>query len=540
MAEPPRPEAAPKIEWQEDVVESSFPNLPLSVRVVTWNVGGRPISAEDDFSALLTGGGSSGSSAGPSAAADICVVGLQELVELNGHNIFWASEEEELSTQAAFESHVAEELGRSGLRYSKVGSIGMVGLFLTVYIKEDLFPKVSGVALDRVKTGLFHLTGNKGAVCLRFDLEGVSFCFLNLHLAAGQENQAARNQDIDDALRYCFQEVGAYGTMRNQSEKFHRESAHSVVLHHIAVVFGDFNFRLEVPEEVAGHKSGADACLLEGDPLSWLQYDPWRNGLVEGLDGFVEGKISFPPTYKYRIGTDELDTKRLPAWCDRVLYKAMPNVVAQLCEYTSLMELKHTSDHRPVVAMIEVHNKPKSEEVKQTLKESRSWMSWATFSWSAASGLSWGNDLGSEEGSDDSPPDLHSGSSAAMRCCPSCCFSMLGRVKQIISAACGKLTRQERPSCNVSAQSIVRHGVSLSPPSPLKPRSSGVGGRRGQALRDAELVSLDERPALERSSDGGTGTCPLLGAPSEEHTTASGTFESRQSWAKDEDEVVRG
>mmetsp|Transcript_44644 Transcript_44644/g.115998 ORF Transcript_44644/g.115998 Transcript_44644/m.115998 type:complete len:166 (+) Transcript_44644:3-500(+) len=165
-------------------------------------------------------------------------------------------------------------------------------------------------------------------------------------------------------------------------------------------------------------------------------------------------------------------------------------------------------------------------------------MSWATFSWSAASGLSWGNDLGSEEGSDDSTRDLRSGSSSAMRCCPSCCFSMLGRVKQIISAACGKLTRQERPSCNVSAQSIVRHGVSLSPPSPLKARSSDVGGG-GQALPDAEPVSLDKRPALERPSDGSTGTCALVGAPWDE-PTASGTFESRRSWAKDEDEDVRG
>jgi len=76
------------------------------------------------------------------------------------------------------------------------------------------------------------------------------------------------------------------------------------------------------------------------------------------------------------------------------------------------------------------------------------------------------------------------------------------------------------------------------PPSPLKPR----GGGGGQALQEAELVSLDKRLALELPSDDGMGTCALVGAPSEE-PTASGPTESRQtgqSWAKDEDEDVRG
>ena len=43
------------------------------------------------------------------------------------------------------------------------------------------------------------------------------------------------------------------------------------------------------------------------------------------FQGFHEGDITFPPTYKYALFSDDYDTSdkcRVPAWTDRVLYRA--------------------------------------------------------------------------------------------------------------------------------------------------------------------------------------------------------------------------
>lgn len=69
---------------------------------------------------------------------------------------------------------------------------------------------------------------------------------------------------------------------------------------------GDFNFRTEGITQ--------DKTLFYIETQQWaklLKHDQLhRAAHVKGtFSSFCEGKIQFPPTYKFAIGTDEYDTK---------------------------------------------------------------------------------------------------------------------------------------------------------------------------------------------------------------------------------------
>merc|ERR1740120_24943 len=77
-------------------------------------------------------------------------------------------------------------------KYYKVRSIGMVGLYLAVFVKEHLVGHISGEDGDRVRTSTEGLAGKKGAVALRFSIGQSSFCFVNMHLPSGDREAERR------------------------------------------------------------------------------------------------------------------------------------------------------------------------------------------------------------------------------------------------------------------------------------------------------------------------------------------------------------
>merc|ERR1719191_2195226 len=84
---------------------------------------------------------------------------------------------------------------------------------------------------------------------------------------------------------------------------------------------------------------------------SLLRYDQFLAGMSQHLRsmGIQESPITFPPTYRLVRGSDDFDSKREPAWCDRVLYKS---IGASLLRYRAVSSLKK-SDHRAVCARLE-------------------------------------------------------------------------------------------------------------------------------------------------------------------------------------------
>lgn len=107
---------------------------------------------------------------------------------------------------------------------------------------------------------------------------------------------------------------------------------------------GDLNYRLDGPEMTQEFVNSKDRDYNQLYQYDQLYVEKRRARIFRD---YKEGKILFPPTYKYNPGTDEWDSSeksRAPAWCDRILWKGQ---WIELLRYDSVMQLRK-SDHKPV------------------------------------------------------------------------------------------------------------------------------------------------------------------------------------------------
>lgn len=305
----------------------------VRIRVCTWNLHGNPIDASDDVKAWLMP---------ENDVADVVVIAVQELVDLGPKNMVLNTNGDE-QRQMALEQRVEGALSTGG-RFIKVCSFGMVGLALLIYVQPWVARSLRQLRIDRVKTGLDGIGGNKGGVCARFLLGHMSICFVNVHLASGQNAVMERSQHLAQVLSDAFQGISAKGAQRPKKNGFERSSIYHVAAHELCIIAGDFNSRLDLPKEGQWESETQE---------EWLLRDQIMLGQVSSLRGFREGVLTFAPTYKYKIGSNMLNTKRAPAWCDRVVFKVDPSCRTELLEYASLPSLNLTSDHHPVMALFE-------------------------------------------------------------------------------------------------------------------------------------------------------------------------------------------
>lgn len=118
------------------------------------------------------------------------------------------------------------------------------------------------------------------------------------------------------------------------------------------VIFsGDLNYRLDLHREEVEMVHDA-RCTVD------LQdYDQLHRARAAGdaFGDFREGRIDFPPTFKYDRASNTYDSskkRRVPAWTDRVLFRSKDDVLA-LWEYGHVGEVLH-GDHRAVYAKFEL------------------------------------------------------------------------------------------------------------------------------------------------------------------------------------------
>ncbi|GJN88709.1 hypothetical protein Rhopal_001675-T1 [Rhodotorula paludigena] len=237
--------------------------------------------------------------------------------------------------------------------YTVVHVGDLIGLFSCIFVKNSEMSRLRDVALVSVKTGMGGRYGNKGGILSRFVIDDTSICFINCHLAAGQSHRRQRDRDLVDILedKASFSELGS----SSPGAYAPGGSGTMVFDHELTILSGDLNYRIDA------RRDAVISAIASGNSESLLQHDQLLKSLATNqshrLRSFKEPPIHFPPTYKYDPGTDQYDSspkRRIPAWCDRVLYRAGADKVTPL--HYQRYEV-NVSDHRPISAAFDVQIK---------------------------------------------------------------------------------------------------------------------------------------------------------------------------------------
>ncbi|KAL3838499.1 hypothetical protein ACJIZ3_023090 [Penstemon smallii] len=375
----------------------------LKILTGTWNVGQGRATSDSLISWL-------GSAA---ADIDIIVVGLQE-VEMGAGFLAVSAAKETMGLEGSSAGQwwldmIGKTLDERST-FSRVGSRQLAGLLISVWVRNNIRGHVGDVDVAAVPCGLGRAIGNKGAVGLRMRVYDRVMCFVNCHFAAHLEAVNRRNADFDHVYRTmifsrpsnllnaaagmmlplflcCLLAFSMYLLLLVYGSRLPLvlsvaagvSSAIQMLRYtnamginpvegmpelseaDMVIFLGDFNYRLDGISYDEARDFVSQRCF------DWLrERDQLRAEMVAGnvFQGMREAVIKFPPTYKFEkhqpglAGYDSGEKKRIPAWCDRILYRDSRSASVSTCcldcpivssalQYEACMDVTD-SDHKPV------------------------------------------------------------------------------------------------------------------------------------------------------------------------------------------------
>lgn len=241
---------------------------------------------------------------------------------------------------------VSDQLGN---KWACVETIFLEQMRLSVYAKQEYCTQkvITGVQSSYSATGIAGVLGNKGGLVVKLNFGSTSLCFVSSHLAAHSHKLKQRNENCSEILSETMKAVG------EPKLEVISEFDHIFWL-------GDLNYRVDLGETmdtesqvatvIAMVKTGKYPQLLKQDQLKASQ----RSG--EAFVGFTEIEPDFPPSFKVlRQKGVEHKEQRVPSYCDRVLWKSMPQWKDRVQPLSQRMLADvSTSDHKPVCATFNI------------------------------------------------------------------------------------------------------------------------------------------------------------------------------------------
>eukprot|EP01103_Thecamoeba_quadrilineata_P015720 TRINITY_DN5053_c0_g2_i1.p1 TRINITY_DN5053_c0_g2~~TRINITY_DN5053_c0_g2_i1.p1 ORF type:complete len:949 (-),score=163.09 TRINITY_DN5053_c0_g2_i1:150-2996(-) len=292
--------------------KKTFPFLDtIQVFVGTWNIG--ETAPPNNLESWV-----------PREKYDVYAIGVQECeyIPRHGYN----------TPEADWFGQLKEHLGEN---FIKVAGVSLGQIRLIVFSRREHYYCITHIKKGTEATGIANMIGNKGAAAISFNFFETRLCFVSSHLAAHQEKCAERKHNYYSIIKGLKLTTPPLDIVNS--------------FHHL-FWFGDLNYRIDYSRErvleLLGNKDWEG--LYQGDQLAR------ERGVGAAFVDFEEGPLLFPPTYRYARGTRTYDEERIPAWCDRILWKSLPNT-------TRLKQLSYgctdkimTSDHIPVYSTFEV------------------------------------------------------------------------------------------------------------------------------------------------------------------------------------------
>ena len=369
----------------------------ITVSVVTWNLAeASPSEDEARFIRRFRKAHPSLSPQENRKGSDIVLIGGQETEDIKPRRA-------EGSRSRELRRLMIKMLGKE---YVPIAIHSLGGVQFGLCVRREILEEIEICHVADVTCGIGNVFHNKGAICAYVQMKArnkqgnegeageesstkrqksVKMLFVAAHMAAHVKNVDARNEDFwRIASEFEAQAPPRFlrpKSPREQALVNAEDSGGSHLMDSMDHVFfcGDLNYRIDLPREITEYTvMKIEECLQRGEErkadelrLSLLRHDQLSRVMSEGaaFPGFAEGKITFPPTFKFDKGTKSYDKshkQRVPAFTDRILFKPFG---VRVLEYRSEVDATH-SDHRPVTGtfLVDIEGKKLPEQSRRRQK----------------------------------------------------------------------------------------------------------------------------------------------------------------------------